>query len=51
MEWMLYLVSPDPNSGLESYDLKLRGLFDQFDDDKNGRISVDEMGDFLLDYF
>jgi Ca2+-binding EF-hand superfamily protein len=51
MEWMQYLVSPDPKSGLESYDLKLRGLFDKFDEDHNARISKSEMSEFLLDYF
>lgn len=50
-EWIMYLITPDPDSNLESYDLKLRGLFDKFDEDRNGKIDRTEMSHFLMDYF
>ena len=51
LEWMQYLVAPDPSSGMNTYDLHLRTLFDRFDVDKNGQIDSTEMRDFLWDYF
>ncbi len=38
LEWMMYLVTPDPTTQLESYDLHLRSLFDKFDTDRNNKI-------------
>ena len=32
LEWLMYLVAPDPNEGLgDQYDLNLREIFDKFD--------------------
>lgn len=50
-EWIMYLITPDPDSGMDCYDLKIRGLFDKFDEDKNGKIDRREMSTFMMDYF
>jgi Ca2+-binding EF-hand superfamily protein len=47
IEWMMYLVTPDPSSKLETYDLHLRSLFDKFDLDRNGKIDQEELEEFL----
>jgi Ca2+-binding EF-hand superfamily protein len=51
IEWMMYLVTPDPSSKLETYDLHLRSLFDKFDLDRNGKIDQEELEEFLESYF
>ena len=51
VEWMMYLVTPDQSTNLESYDLHLRALFDKFDTDRNGKIDQDELEQFLQSYY
>lgn len=51
IEWMMYLVVPVEGSGLQQFDLKLRGLFDKFDADGNKRIDNEEMADFLSSFY
>jgi len=40
LEWMMYLVTPDPDSGLAVFDLNLRELFNRHDKNKDGMINT-----------
>ena len=47
LEWIQYLVSPDPLTGASYFDFELRNSFLFFDDDHDGFIDIDEFTDFL----
>jgi len=42
LEWIQYLVSPDPVTGASYFDFELRNSFLTFDDDGDGYINLDE---------
>ena len=47
LEWIQYLISPDPETGASYFDFELRNNFCYFDDDKDGSITVNEFAEFL----
>ena len=47
LEWIMYLVSPDPESGATYFDFELRNSFLYFDHDGDGFIDLEEFTEFL----
>lgn len=47
LEWIQYLVSPDPDTGASYFDLDLRNSFQSFDTNKDGNLSLEEFANFL----
>ena len=47
LEWIMYLVSPDPESGASYFDFELRNSFLHFDEDADGFIDLNEFIEFL----
>ena len=48
LEWIQYLVSPDPETGASYFDFELRNTFVDIDDDNDGSIEIEEFVTFLL---
>ena len=49
LEWIQYLVSPDPETGASYFDFDLRNSFLVFDGDADGFIDLDEFVQFLFE--
>lgn len=47
LEWIAYLVSPDPVTGSSYFDFELRNSFMHFDDNADGFINLQEFAAFL----
>jgi len=47
LEWIAYLVSPDPTTGASYFDFELRNAFMFFDDNADGFINLHEFANFL----
>eukprot|EP00347_Sterkiella_histriomuscorum_P018501 403345272 len=51
LEWIQFLASPDPTTGIEIFDFNLKKAFDTHDADKSGSIDLEELGDLLMENF
>jgi Ca2+-binding EF-hand superfamily protein len=49
MEWIIYLASPDPETGKTIFNFKLKQAFDLFDTDKDGFIDLEDLSSLLKD--
>ncbi|CDW74928.1 UNKNOWN [Stylonychia lemnae] len=51
LEWIQFLASPDPTTGIEIFDFSLKKAFDTHDHDKSGSIDQQELCDLLMENF